>query len=136
MPIDNYIAISQKEQELLEILWCAGRPLRRNEILALSAANRSWSARYFTDLINKLLEKGLVRVTGYHQEKNIVSRQFAPCISAQEYTAQELARLLSMSDSNCLSRVLFYLLHHPDLEKEMLIHELEATLALQKAPEQ
>ena len=60
----HYFSLTKNEWEIMEVMWKAGRPLSRAEVIALSE-DRTWRASSFHVLMNSLLEKGAVKVVGF-----------------------------------------------------------------------
>ena len=73
----------------MDVLWTAGRPLTRGEIVE-NSADRTWKASSFHILINSMIEKGAVRPTGYAKCVKSVGRMYAPAVTVEEYYVSTL----------------------------------------------
>lgn len=106
--------LSKKEMELMLLLWDAGKPLARQEILERAASREcSWKPNSIHILLNALLEKEAVQVTGFSLNSHRLSRTFEPAVSKEEYgkmqikLALEEARELTGIDPEKLIREVF-----------------------------
>ncbi len=78
--------LTPKEMELMEILWDAGEPLGREEVVARRESRHcTWKPNSFHIIINRLMEKGAVEVTGVYQNGRKMGRYFGPTVSREEY---------------------------------------------------
>ena len=55
---------TKKEQELMEVLWKAGRPLSSKEIVE-NSIDKTWKDSSIHILLNSLLDKGAIKEAGY-----------------------------------------------------------------------
>lgn len=76
--------LSNNEFEIMSVLWSAGRPLSRADIIS-SSPNRSWKEKSIHILLNSLLAKGMVEVSGFASSRTNVGRVFSPCCTQEEY---------------------------------------------------
>lgn len=81
--------LTPKEHEVLQVLWNSGEALTSSEIVARSEG-MSWKPSYIHLLINSLLDKKMVRVTGMRPTTKNYARTFEPTITQEEYTASLL----------------------------------------------
>ena len=56
------IRLSPNEQAIMELIWSAGRPLSRQEILE-GTDGRSWNPASIHLVLNNMLSKGILRIT-------------------------------------------------------------------------
>lgn len=83
--------LSKKELEMLELLWDAGEPLSRQEILDRAAARQStWKPNSIHIIINSLIEKGAAQVSGFYLSSRKLGRNFEPAISKKEYALMQI----------------------------------------------
>ena len=87
--IDSKFNLSDKEEQMLETMWKEGRPLVRSEIIDLTE-NRRWKKSSIHVLLNRLLDKGSIRVVNIVQTSTNFGRTYEPTFSAEEY---DMARL-------------------------------------------
>ncbi len=96
----NPFTLSKKEMELMLILWDAGKPLARQDILDRAAVRQcSWKPNSIHILLNALLEKGAVQVAGFYLHSRKLGRTFAPAISKKEYGKMQVEAALSKATS-------------------------------------
>ncbi len=78
--------LTPKELELMEILWDAGEPLGREEVVARRESRHcTWKPNSFHIIINRLMEKGAVKVAGMYLNGRKMGRYFEPTVSKEEY---------------------------------------------------
>lgn len=116
--------LTKSEQELMELLWDADRPLSRGDILM--SGRRSWKDRSIFVLINGLLEKQMIQTVGMVKSGKVYARTFAPTCSREEFCAQVLSHY-----SPDLPGLLSALLDRTEASEET-IHQLEALLEKKK----
>ena len=56
--------LTKKEQELMEVLWKAERPLSSKEIVE-NSIDKTWKDSSIHILLNSLLDKGAIKEAGY-----------------------------------------------------------------------
>ncbi len=105
--------LSKKEMELMLLLWDAEEPLARQDILDRAAVRTcSWKPNSVHILLNALLDKGAVQVTGFYLNSRKLGRTFAPAVSKEEYgkmqvrsALQEASRLIKKSPQKLLEEL-------------------------------
>ena len=83
------LRISNSELEVLNVLWGSDTPLHRGGILEHSK-DKTWKDSYIHILLNKMLEKGLIKEAGFTRSGKVWARLYAPAISQEEYYADAL----------------------------------------------
>lgn len=78
------INLTEREYEIMEILWQSQKPMLASDIMEV-AENTSGNSVH--KILNKLMEKGFVKVAGNVKVVKSQSRLYAPAISAVEYIA-------------------------------------------------
>lgn len=78
------INLTEREYEIMEILWQSKKPMLASDIME-AAENTSGNSVH--KILNKLMEKGLVKVAGNVKVVKSQSRLYAPAVSAVEYIA-------------------------------------------------
>ena len=78
--------LTKSELEIMNVLWEAGRPLTRGEILELSVDKR-WKDNSIHILLNRLLAKGAIAEGGFTRSGKSYGRLYEPQISGVEYYA-------------------------------------------------
>ena len=130
----NAISLTKNELEIMELMWKEGRPLSRTEIIELSP-NRSWSASSIHILLNKLLEKKAIEVSGFVQTNKNYGRTYAPLITQNDYLLFSLNELKESpyykSKSDATVSIFSALIEDKDVSDELLC-ELEEILEERK----
>ena len=62
------IRLSPNEQAIMELIWSAGRPLSRQEILE-GTDGRSWNPASIHLVLNNMLSKGILRIIAQYAEE-------------------------------------------------------------------
>jgi len=119
--------LTENENEILEVLWKAGRPLTGAEIKSLSI-NKSWKDSSIHILINSLLKKEAIREAGFVRTGKGYGRTFEPTESGENYYAGILASVAEKTNIKTLFSALF---NNEKITKET-IQELEELLAEKK----
>lgn len=87
--MDKKFDLSDKEEQMLETMWREGRPLTRSEIINLTE-NRRWKKSSIHVFLNRLLDKGSIRVCDIVKTATNYGRTYEPTFSSEEY---DMARL-------------------------------------------
>lgn len=74
--------LTKKEQELMEVLWKAGRPLSSKEIVE-NSIDKTWKDSSIHILLNSLLDKGAIKEAGYVRTGKGYGRTFEPTESGE-----------------------------------------------------
>lgn len=77
-------SVTKSELEILNVLWEAGRPLSRAEILEKSD-NKTWKHNSIHILLNGLLKKELIKEAGFTRSGKVWGRLYTPAFSVEEY---------------------------------------------------
>ena len=77
------LSLTNNELEIMELMWKMKRPLSRTEIIDLSP-DRSWSASSIHILLNKLLEKEAIEVSGFVKTNKNYGRTYSPLITQND----------------------------------------------------
>ncbi len=78
--------LTKSELEIMNVLWDAGRPLTRGEILELSV-DKKWKDNSIHILLNRLLTKGAIGEGGFTRSGKSYGRLYEPQLSGEEYYA-------------------------------------------------
>lgn len=81
--------LTKSELEVMEVLWQAGRPLSKTEILTMSE-NKTWKDSYIHLMLKSLLEKKAIVEAGRVRTGKTFGRLFSPKISCEEYYAKNV----------------------------------------------
>ena len=78
--------LTKSEMEIMDVLWGAGEPLSRADLLARSE-EKTWKDSSVHILLNGLLQKGAIREAGFVKRSKTYGRTFLPTLSREEYFA-------------------------------------------------
>lgn len=120
--------MTTSEREVLELLWQQGKPLTSSEIVALSE-DKSWKPSYIHLMINSLLKKEIIQVSGFKKTTKNFARSFEPTLSKEEFSIQSF-REENHLDTSSLS-LLFGALLEEETDRET-IDKLSAMLEQKK----
>lgn len=83
------IKLTNSEQEVMNLLWSSEEPLSSRDIIKQSS-NKSWKDSYVHLLINSLLEKNMIEVSGFKQATKNYTRVFSPSISREQWLISQI----------------------------------------------
>lgn len=78
--------LTRSEMEIMDVLWEAGTPLSRADLLAHSE-EKTWKDSSVHILLNGLLQKGVIQEAGLVKRSKTYGRVFAPTVTREEYFA-------------------------------------------------
>lgn len=78
--------LSNNEFEIMSLFWTENRPLSSSEIIALSP-EKSWKDRSIHVLLNSLMTKKMIQVSGFTSTRTNIGRTFIACCTQEEYMA-------------------------------------------------
>lgn len=78
--------LTKSEMEIMDVLWEAGKPLSRSDLLAHSE-EKTWKDSSVHILINGLLQKKAIREAGMVKRSKTYGRTFEPTLTREEYFA-------------------------------------------------
>jgi len=78
--------LTKSEMEIMDVMWEAGVPLSRADLLAHSE-EKTWKDSSVHILLNGLLVKGAIREAGFVKRSKTYGRTFAPTLTREEYFA-------------------------------------------------
>lgn len=83
--------LTKKELEMLELLWNAGEPLTRQEILDRAEIKQcSWKPNSIHLILNSMLIKGAVQVAGFYLNSRKLGRTYEPAVSKEGYYVMQV----------------------------------------------
>lgn len=91
------VKLTNSEQEVMELLWKIDKALSTNDIINMSET-RSWKKSYVHILVNSLLKKKMIKVDGMERSGKNYARLFAPTISKEQYSIQEITSNENLSN--------------------------------------
>ena len=81
--------LTRSEMEIMDVLWDAGQPLSRADLLD-RAEEKTWKDSSVHILLNGLLAKEAIREAGLIKRSKTFGRIFAPTMTREEYFAQTI----------------------------------------------
>ncbi len=78
--------LTRSEMEIMDVLWEAGEPLSRSDLLTRSA-EKSWKDSSVHILLNGMLQKNVIREAGFVKRSKTYGRTFTPTMTREEYFA-------------------------------------------------
>lgn len=79
--------LTRSEMEIMDVLWDAGVPLSRADLLERSSEKR-WKDSSVHILLNGLLQKKAISEAGFVKRSKTYGRTFVTTLSREEYFAQ------------------------------------------------
>lgn len=121
----NKFDLSDKEEQMLETMWREGRPLTRSEIINLTE-NRRWNESSIHVFLNRLLDKGSIRICDIVKTTTNYGRTYEPTFSSEEYDMARLKQNFEKVDpeSSTISNFLSFIVKSKAINKKN-IKELE-----------
>ena len=78
--------LTRSEMEIMDVLWEAGEPLSRSDLLERSE-QKSWKDSSVHILLNGMLQKNMIREAGFVKRSKTYGRTFVPTMSREAYFA-------------------------------------------------
>ena len=108
--------LTKSELEIMDVLWDAGEPLSRADLLEHSE-EKSWKDSSVHILLNGLLAKNAIREAGFVKRSKTYGRVFAPNLTREEYFA---TTIFSHRRKPEITGLLKALLQRPDVNEACL----------------
>ncbi len=115
--------LTKSELEVMNVIWGAGRPLSRGEIISLSE-HKTWKDSSIHILLNGLLSKEAIKEAGFVRSGKVWGRLYAANISCEDYYAKNV---FADSSKEVLPLLFSALIKSDEVDAEML-DELEEML--------
>jgi predicted transcriptional regulator len=80
------VVLTKSELEIMDVIWAAGQPLSRSDLLE-NSQNKSWKDSSVHILLNGMLQKGVIREAGFVKRSKTYGRTFEPTLTREEYYA-------------------------------------------------
>lgn len=124
--------LSKNEREIMDTLWREDRPLTRRDIINF-CENKSWKESSIHILLNQLLEKEAIQVTGFVKIVKNYGRTFEPTVTREEFEIMELKNNFKDLNPNpsVIPGFISFLIEENKISKEK-IEELQAKLEERK----
>lgn len=114
--------LTNSELEIMETMWKMNRPLSRSEIIELTP-NRTWKKSSIHILINKMLEKEVIKVDGFVRTNKNYGRTYAPLITKDDYIVSTFDKIKTSyfdSKSSAVTSIFAALIQDEDINDELL----------------
>ena len=115
--------LTKSELEIMDVLWNAGEPLSRADLLERSE-EKSWKDSSVHILINGLLAKNAIREAGFVKRSKTYGRTFVPTLTREEYYAANVFCYRYQPDMIGLVRAL---VNRPEVD-EAALDQLQAVI--------
>ncbi len=86
---DISMELTKSELEIMNVIWGAGKPLTRGEILELSV-DKNWKDNSIHILLNRLLVKGALTEGGFARSGKSYGRLYEATLTGVDYYAQNV----------------------------------------------
>ena len=96
--------LTKNELEIMDVMWGAGKPLTRGELMERSV-DKSWKSSSVHILLNSMMDKGALREAGFARCGKTCGRTYAPAVSVEEYYASTLDSTKIRPDAGELFKV-------------------------------
>jgi len=116
---DKKYNLSDNEEQILETMWRENRPLTRSEIINLTE-NRRWKKSSIHVFLNRLLDKGSIRVDDIVKTSTNYGRTYEPTFSLKEYDMYRLKRNFEIvnPESSTISDFLSFIVKSKEVDNK------------------
>jgi len=83
------MVLTRSEMEIMDVLWEAGIPMSRSDLLACSE-EKTWKDSSVHILLNSLLQKNAIQEAGLVKCSKTYGRVFSPTMTREEYFANTI----------------------------------------------
>lgn len=97
--------LTKSEQQIMEIFWQADHPMAQTEVVA-TCVDRKWKERSIFSMLNSLMEKGVLKESGFVRSGKTYARTFEPAMSQPDYLASLIAAQLPVKEYPALLQAL------------------------------
>lgn len=119
--------LTRSEMEIMDVMWAAGAPLSRADLLERSE-EKTWKDSSVHILLNGLLQKGAIREAGFVKRSKTYGRTFVPTLTREEYFA---TTIFSHRHKPEIVGLVAALLKRKDITPEQLV-QIESLVAQRK----
>lgn len=127
---NDFIELSSKELDVLNVLWDINTPTIASDIPKL---NPNLNSNTVQATVKKLLKRKLIKVADIVYSGTVLTRSYVPTFSAKEYTEQQLLRNIERYNKFVSkSELVSCLIDASDNDTE-LIREIESMIQQRKA---
>lgn len=86
MKVGVLVELTKSEMEIMDVLWDAGAPLSRSDLVG-DHPDKSWKDASVHILLNGLLKKGAIKEVGFVKRSKTFGRTFSPALTREQYFA-------------------------------------------------
>lgn len=116
-------SLTNKEYEIMKVLWGSDRPLLISDIL-VKVTNIASNSLH--PMIKKLINDGFIEVVGNMRVVKTKSRLYTPAVTVDEYAAMQLAGIAKVTGIELnYKSVLSYVIKQSKNNNEDIINEIE-----------
>jgi predicted transcriptional regulator len=108
--------LTKSEMEIMDVLWNAGSPLSRADLLD-RGEEKTWKDSSVHILLNGLLQKKAIREAGFVRRSKTYGRTFEPNLSREEYFA---TTIFSHRHKPEMEGLFAALLERPEVDAQVL----------------
>lgn len=91
--MSNVFSLTEKELQVMIVLWEEGIPLSSSEIIKKSPAEKKWKDSSIFIIIDSLVKKGAIKISGFTQNKTNYGRNFIPTLSQNDYHIMQIKQV-------------------------------------------
>lgn len=128
----NHFQLTNREIDVLNILWSSKKPLLASEIAELGD---SLSINTVQAILRKLLEKELIEVANIVYSGTVLSRNYQPTISSKDFIlgkfVDQVDQFQKLDENITIPNIVAAFLEH-EKNEEVVIGELEKLLQERK----
>lgn len=117
--------ITKSELEILNVLWKAGVPLSRADILEQST-EKTWKDNSIHILLNGMLKKGIIHEAGFKRSGKVWGRLYEPAITVEDYYADQFKSGIAPDPVKLLQKLI------DDNPDPVMLRQMEDILAVAK----
>ena len=126
--------LTDREFEIIEVLWKRDKPLNAAELLKMTS---SISENSIHRIISHLLSKGYIKIAGTIQVSRSLSRVYTPAISAEEYTVEQMKKIFKPQEEHSpFARLFMYLASRNKTQADIISDEILKIIEKLKKKEQ
>lgn len=108
--------ITNSEKDVLNLMWEVGKPLTSSEIVNLSEG-KSWKPSYINIMINSLIKKKMIVISGFKKTTKNFARTFSPAVSKEKFAFLQIVESLNPNDDVYTKLILMIMENVKDKEK-------------------
>ena len=126
-----HVRLTNSELAMMQLLWEAGRPLNRAEIMEIALSNPDdplFAKNSFHVIINNLMDYKFIAAFMNNGVGRKNARRFAPMITRNEYFAQQIATTEHYKNSDIPEIVAALLKYSKVADKEDMLEQIAAAV--------